>query len=328
MDRYNTLLISFVVLISLSATAGAKDCYTISEKDKDAIVYIEVTSANLDGTDKHTITGTGFILKPDGYVATAAHLIPDTNQTARVVDIEASIHSRYGHKLPLSVIVRNPYLDFALLALPTFNRWDTLAFTESSTVQVGDSLCAWGFPKISDLSPAPGILSNKTGLNGKWQTTMPLNSGNSGGPVFNSQGGVIGIASGGWDNAQQISYIVPYDLLKLAGGIVTSFVQDDKSEKNLIKKCQINEVLARHDNLTSETTKSFTKPCIAEPGYVITSVQINPTSQTRVGNLLSSIVEGGKKAIISFDLTSGPQLDRYRGWLHADVTLTQEKAPN
>jgi S1-C subfamily serine protease len=77
----------------------------------------------------------------------------------------------------------------------------------------GDHLLALGFPLDSDLSVSAGVLSNEFAEGGLWQIAIPLNYGNSGGPVVDERGVVIGMVRGGVSQAEEINFMRPINLL-------------------------------------------------------------------------------------------------------------------
>jgi Trypsin-like peptidase domain len=128
-----------------------------------------------------------------------------------VVHYYASIGSRYAHKFPVEVIARDPGLDLAVLSFPEIQPWKPVEFGESLPVPPSAHLFVLGFPLNFDLSSGDGVLSNRRGPGGRWQTTLPLNYGDSGGPVFDIGGKVVGIAAGGFDSAKLITIVIPAD---------------------------------------------------------------------------------------------------------------------
>jgi len=88
-----------------------------------------------------------------------------------------------------------------------------------------------GFPGSSDLASAEGLLSSYYGPGGKWQTTLPLDYGHSGGPVFDISGRVIGIAAGGFDQAKARTFVVPSDYSKMLRYVVAGLSPVEKSKK-------------------------------------------------------------------------------------------------
>jgi S1-C subfamily serine protease len=181
---------------------------------RDAVVFIETEIMDQDGTNKSTETGTGFIVSPDGYIITAAHVVPEPgpNQQAKYTGRIRSRHS--SDKVELSVIAFDTRLDTALLMFSGQK-------SGLKTVRLGDAnirvlldkdLLALGFPGQSDLSSMKGGLSGQ-GEKGLWETTLPLNHGISGGPVFSTDMFVVAMAKGGIEGAQQRTIVVPVNLL-------------------------------------------------------------------------------------------------------------------
>ena len=99
----------------------------------------------------------------------------------------------------------------ASIAFPDVKKLDVIEAGESKNVPADARLFVLGFPRLSDLASAEGLLSNHYGPKGKWQTTLPIDYGNSGGPVFDIGGRVIGIAAGGLDEARAMTYVIPFD---------------------------------------------------------------------------------------------------------------------
>lgn len=84
-----------------------------------------------------------------------------------------------------------------------------------------------------------------------------------------------------------------------------------------------SEVLDEHSNLLGTTTRQYTRRFPAQDGFRIVEAKFTEKSATRVGDF--SVQTTDQEAIVSFRLTSGPSVDRYRGWLHGDLTLVQEE---
>jgi S1-C subfamily serine protease len=200
-------------------TANAQDWSQLRQKVVHSVLYIETVQQNRDGTNKTTISSSGFVITKNGYGLTAAHAVPrETSDTQ--VRYFASVGSRYSHKFPIEVVQRIEELDIALLQFPNVEEWIPVEMGDSRNVPDDARLYVLGFPRSSDLSSAEGLLSNHFGPGGKWQTTLPLDYGNSGGPVFDIGGRVIGIAAGGYDNAHAITFVIPSSYTKPLQDIV------------------------------------------------------------------------------------------------------------
>ena len=132
--------------------------------------------------------GTGFIITDDGYLVTNYHVIDG----ARYADALTSD----SNSKQLTLIGYNPEMDVALLKIP--GSYNSIEFDDSDNVKIGEKVIAIGNPLGLSFSVTEGIVSavhrkiqNSPG--GYIQTDAALNSGNSGGPLINTNGKVIGI---------------------------------------------------------------------------------------------------------------------------------------
>jgi serine protease Do len=135
--------------------------------------------------------GSGFIISPDGYIVTNNHVIESADQI--------SIELYSGGELEAELIGRDPRTDIALLKV-TSESGDLpfVEFGDSDAAKVGDWVLAIGNPLGQGFSVSAGIVSarNRT-LQGSYddfiQTDAAINRGNSGGPLFDMSGRVIGV---------------------------------------------------------------------------------------------------------------------------------------
>ncbi len=132
--------------------------------------------------------GSGFIITEDGYIVTNVHVLSGGHY------IKALTYNS-GLK-DADLIGYNSDKDIALLKISWGD--DYLEFGDSDDVRVGEKVIALGNPHGLSFSVTEGIVSaiNRIGLNdfqGYIQTDVPLNPGNSGGPLINNKGKVIGI---------------------------------------------------------------------------------------------------------------------------------------
>jgi S1-C subfamily serine protease len=142
--------------------------------------------------------GTGFLISNDGFVITNAHVLAEGNEVY-VLDYAQNEHYT-------DLIGYNLTLDLALLKIS--GSYTPLKLGNSDEVQVGEKVIAIGNPLGLQFSVSEGIVSaiNRAGtneLNAYIQTDAALNPGNSGGPLINKQGEVIGINNfkvGGGEN--------------------------------------------------------------------------------------------------------------------------------
>ncbi|MFM0522675.1 serine protease [Caballeronia jiangsuensis] len=202
------LIASLITLATCVATSVPCQAIDWSTTRK-SIVFVTASVTEPSGSTT-TETGTGFIITTSGYVITANHVIgPNPN-----VKITVRIGSRSGEELIAYHVDAPVFSDVVLLQLPdSKGPYNPVMFHDPKALKVMDHLETGGFPLSSDFSVVDGTLSNQANPRGLWQVSIPLNYGNSGGPVFDVGGGVIGMVVGGIRGAQQVNYILPLNIL-------------------------------------------------------------------------------------------------------------------
>ena len=137
-------------------------------------------------------SGSGFILSSDGLVITNEHVVSG--------ETSVSVWLTNGRRHDADVLDRDPTSDLALLRIDGWS-FEAIAVGNSDTIRMGDEVLALGFP-IADtigtnLTVTRGIISSTKTENGVrlLQTDASLNPGNSGGPLVNLDGEVIGVNS-------------------------------------------------------------------------------------------------------------------------------------
>ncbi len=172
---------------------------TLNDSFKNEISLIKASSEDFSGVIDESIKsvvtvrtdvgqGTGFIITDNGYFVTNAHVIEGAS---RVYTIDYEQRTREAQ---LVGYIQD--IDVALLKIS--GDYESLELTDSEEVQVGEKVIAIGNPLGLQFSVSEGIVSgvHRTGANGMEiyiQTDAALNPGNSGGPLINKQGEVVGI---------------------------------------------------------------------------------------------------------------------------------------
>ena len=138
--------------------------------------------------------GSGFLVSANGYIITNAHVVQDTVAVVTVMMADGKT------EMPADVVgfARNG-LDLAILKINRKGKLPTLSLGSQKSVQVGNNVYAIGTPleEENQSTFTSGIVS---GLRDKGQTiqhSAAINSGNSGGPLLNERGEVIGVNSSG-----------------------------------------------------------------------------------------------------------------------------------
>lgn len=198
----------FPTSVTQNITKLEKDVTVTDSGIADAVekVYDAVVVVSTYQNDTYTASGTGFLYKRDGktyYILTNHHVIDGGNKvTVTFTD---------GTILETKVIGSDQYADIAVLTVESDKELDVVEIGKSEDSRVGDTAFAVGAPLDSAYSwtVTRGILSGKDRMvevslsNNKnsdyvmkvLQTDAAINSGNSGGPLCNSNGEVIGITS-------------------------------------------------------------------------------------------------------------------------------------
>ena len=140
---------------------------------------------------KATALGSGFIIDKKGIVVTNNHVIQGAE------DIIVSVNGSTEYKA--KVIGKDPYMDLAILEIESNEKFQPVTFGDSDKARIGDWVIAIGNPFGFGGTVTTGIISSRnrdiglTRYDDFIQTDASINQGNSGGPLFNLEGEVIGI---------------------------------------------------------------------------------------------------------------------------------------
>ena len=155
--------------------------------------------------------GTGFIINKDGYIITNAHVLAEGRLVNAITYEQETISAKF--------IGYDSNLDVALLKIP--GTYDALELENSDTVQTGEEVIAIGNPFGLQFSASKGIVSGvhregPNGLPAYIQTDAALNPGNSGGPLINKQGKVIGINNFKVGSSESLGFALESNYIKTA----------------------------------------------------------------------------------------------------------------
>ncbi len=149
----------------------------------------EVLSDTLQGAS----VGTGWPTM-SGYVVTSYHVVSGCD--------ELIVISRLGEELPARVILRDQVKDIALLEVSDVGKLPPALPLAKTNARLGTSVFTIGFPRVHVMGKTPklftGVISSVNGLRddpGSYHTTVPIQPGNSGGPLLNMNGEVVGVVT-------------------------------------------------------------------------------------------------------------------------------------
>ncbi|EBA03910.1 possible serine protease [Rhodobacterales bacterium HTCC2150] len=183
-----------VVNITTSTTvAGAADLRPIVPEGSPLEDFFrDFTERQRDGQRprRSAALGSGFVISADGYIVTNNHVIDKAD--------EIMIEFFSGLELEAKLVGTDPKTDIALLKVESDVPLEFVEFGNSDVARVGDWVMAVGNPLGQGFSVSAGIISARNrSLSGTYddfiQTDAAINKGNSGGPLFNMDGDVIGV---------------------------------------------------------------------------------------------------------------------------------------
>jgi len=160
--------------------------------DLSKVINSKTESSKVPANAEVKIAGTGFLLDGKGYILTNSHVI--TNAKSILVQ------NSKGQDFTVSVILIDKERDLAVLKVQdsSFKQVDLLPYGfKKSGAELGEQIFTLGFPR-DEIVYGEGYLSANTGSDGdtlSCQITVVANPGNSGGPVFNKNGEIVGILS-------------------------------------------------------------------------------------------------------------------------------------
>jgi len=199
---------------SCSNTAAA-----IYEQSSPGVVFIEGTSINpYRVTDRvEHIVGSGFIINTDGVIVTNSHVALGRQALSVTLDNGATV--------PARLVAADAIFDIAVLQIPkpAEGTLPTLTLGDSDGLQVGEDVLAIGNPLGLSQTLTHGIVSAVNRVlpvtffsqtEPMIQIDSPINHGNSGGPLLNRCGEVIGMTTAVIANAQGIGLAIPVNLIK------------------------------------------------------------------------------------------------------------------
>jgi S1-C subfamily serine protease/antitoxin component YwqK of YwqJK toxin-antitoxin module len=167
--------------------------------------------------------GSGFFINEKGYIATNYHVVEEAN-AIQVEYFQKGVKNIFSAK----VIVTDKQNDLAIIQVddPKFKTLPTIPYVFSSTIKdVGSEVFALGYPMAQvmgdEIKFTDGKISSKTGIEGDitvYQISVPIQPGNSGGPLFDNKGNLVGITSSGLNkeyfNSENVNYAIKTTYLK------------------------------------------------------------------------------------------------------------------
>jgi S1-C subfamily serine protease len=278
--------------------------------------------------------GTGFVISRSGYVLTASHVIPDdAKYTTLILGGTLGPSTADGKPSRLELVKRSDSYDVALLRFVTTPPGLTVLPLRRSPAKVGELLFVLGYPLGL---PDTHFLDGRVGAVAQdaITTNALIDKGNSGGPVVDAHGCVIGVVYGAITSREGqpvngLKFAVPVVSLGaiLPPDVVSSTVREAKQASEII---HVSDALSRTqtDHALADTVRSYHDIIPARDGFVIEAIEgvghesLNPPSL----QFPTPVISADKRSM-SFDysLLSGPVYDQRRGWIDMTIGTRQRR---
>lgn len=177
------------------------------------------TSTMPQNTSRYTSSGSGVVLSSNGIIATNYHVIEGAQQ----IDVFINRNNEVK-KYKAIELISDKQNDLSLLKIEdsSFTTLPRLPYAVKTSIEdVGTSVFALGYPMSDvlgeEIKVTDGIISSKTGFQGDivaYQISAPIQPGNSGGPLFDNYGYLVGITNAGIPDAQNVGYAIKISYLR------------------------------------------------------------------------------------------------------------------
>jgi S1-C subfamily serine protease len=213
--------------------SGAFDASAVYDRDARGVVTVVSTFRGSGAAGGVTLQGSGFVISTGGQIVTNAHVVTTTAGTITRRASAVYVQFSDGNEVPGRIVGTDPNADVALLAIdPAGLSLRPLVLGSSASLAVGAPVAALGSPFGEAGSMSVGVISatnrsiqslngtnaqNSFSIPGAIQTDAAINHGNSGGPLVNASGAVIGINSqiaSSTGGGQGVGFAVPVDAVK------------------------------------------------------------------------------------------------------------------
>jgi S1-C subfamily serine protease len=256
--------------------AYSRAVITAAEKVSPSVVYIEIQQpgrsrrGNAPGGSRESMSsGSGFIFTPDGFILTNSHVVHGSTK------IEVTVSE--GRKYVADLIGDDPDTDLAVIRINAPNLVP-VHLGEAQKIRVGQLVVAIGNPYGFQYSVTAGVVSalgrSLRAQSGRLmddviQTDAALNPGNSGGPLVNSRGEVVGVNTAMILPAQGICFATSIDTAKF---VASRLIRDGKVSRSYVGLAGQNVPLPRR------IVRYYNLP--VESGILVVSFEANSPART------------------------------------------------
>ena len=274
----------FTIILLFSQNAFSMQSYAdLVETLMPSVVNISTEKASMESEDIDNVMvnpkfsereslGSGFFIRDDGHILTNAHVIKGAKKISVITDNNKSFEAK--------IVGIDTTSDLAVLKIEgkdKKNSFTPVVFGNANEARIGDIVLTFGNPFGLGVSVSMGIISAKSrniglGEQQYLQTDAAINQGNSGGPMFNTDGEVIGVNSAIFtmEGASGVGFSLPSN--------IANWISSQLIEKGKVKRGWIGMTV-------SNGIDRFTE----KPGFVITEIDENSNAYKeglRVGDVI------------------------------------------
>ena len=335
MTRIGVLTLAFAILVAVPNAGRAADTGTlVYKRSAPGVMLIRAFGVREDDT-MYGEVGSGFVIGDAGLVLTASHVIPDEKKFKTLIiggSLGPSSASSPAYKLEL--VKRSDTADVALLRVVGPKVRLTTLPLRASPAKVGEIIFVLGYPLgLSDTHFLDGRVGDVAA--DAVTTNALIDQGNSGGPVLDVAGCVVGVVFGGIQSREGqpvngVKFAVPTASLRdwlparlpLEGNVGSSGAAGDI--------IHVTDTLSRTQTIhgLKDTVRSYHDAIEARPGFLIEAIEavghvsLNPPE---LQFPTPSISPDAKSMTFDYSLVSGPVYDRRRGWIDMTIDTRQRR---
>lgn len=317
----------------VSTTTAAKPIAAIYDQACNEVVGIttEVTYTNFFGqTSSSAVSGSGFIVSPDGYILTNYHVIEYAYKGNYAITVMLHDGTRYE----ASIVGVEDCNDIAVLKIDA-SGLDPVTFGDSDKLSVGDDVYAVGNPlgelefsmttgHVSALDRLITTDESSEAIN-MFQIDAAVNSGNSGGPVYNANGEVVGIVTAKYSDTgvEGLGFAIPInDAAKIANDLITKGYVTGKAYMGVSIDERYNSMYSQYYNMPiGAFVKSVESGSCAESAGIQAGDII-----TRLGDVEITGYSDLKQAIKQYSAGDSAELELYRAGESRTLTVIFDEA--
>lgn len=317
----------------VSTTTAAKPVAAIYDQACNEVVGIttEVTYTNFFGqTSSSAVSGSGFIVSPDGYILTNYHVIEYAYKGNYAITVMLHDGTRYE----ASIVGVEDCNDIAVLKIDA-SGLDPVTFGDSDKLSVGDDVYAVGNPlgelefsmTTGHVSALDRLITTEDGSEAinMFQIDAAVNSGNSGGPVYNANGEVVGIVTAKYSETgvEGLGFAIPInDAAKIANDLITKGYVTGKAYMGVSIDERYNSMYSQYYNMPiGAFVKSVESGSCAESAGIQAGDII-----TRLGDVEITGYSDLKQAIKQYSAGDSAELELYRAGESRTLTVTFDEA--